>query len=75
MNPTLEKPEVKYPKPPRPVFTENGGFNPVAYLAYTVDEANRTLTIVYPGYTLNLTGKPAAFFLHLMGDARTKLFE
>lgn len=70
-----EKTEVKYPKPPRPVFTDKGGFNPLAYLAYTVDEENKTLTIIYPGHELTLTGRPAAFFLHLMGDARTKVFE
>jgi hypothetical protein len=65
----------KYPKPPRPVFTDFGGVNPTNYTMYVVLEEQRKLLVDYSGHRVTLEGRPAAHFLNLLGDARAKLFE
>lgn len=62
-------------RPPKPVYTADGGVNPQNYESYIVTESTGTVSVKYPsGNVCHLTGKDASFFLKLVGDKRHKNF-
>lgn len=70
-------PVRKYPKPPRPVFTDWGGINPLTWTAYEVivSDTVKVVLVSTASGTIKLEGRQAAHFLRILGDYRAAEFE
>ena len=67
--------ENKYPRPPRPIYTQWGGLNPLTWHTYQVVTTPAKLVLVeYATHTVKLEGKQAYLFLQIVGDDRMDLF-
>ncbi len=66
----------KYPRPPRPIYTQWGGLNPLTWHTYQVVTQPAKLVLVeYSTHTVRLEGKQAYLFLQIVGDDRMDLFK
>ncbi len=66
----------KYPRPPRPIYTQWGGLNPLTWHTYQVVTQPAKLVLVeYATHTVKLEGKQAYLFLQILGDDRMDLFK
>lgn len=68
--------ESKYPRPPRPIYTQWGGLNPLTWHTYqVVTNPTKLVLVEYATHTVKLEGKQAYLFLQIVGDDRMDLFK
>jgi hypothetical protein len=66
----------KYPRPPRPIYTQWGGLNPMTWHTYqVVTNPTKLVLVEYATHTVKLEGKQAYLFLQIVGDDRMDLFK
>jgi hypothetical protein len=66
----------KYPRPPRPIYTQWGGLNPLTWHTYqVVTNPTKLVLVEYATHTVKLEGKQAYLFLQIVGDDRMDLFK
>lgn len=73
---TPNKAGSKYPRPPRPIYTQWGGLNPLTWHTYqVVTNPTKLVLVEYATHTVKLEGKQAYLFLQIVGDDRMDLFK
>lgn len=72
----LEPRWSKYPRPPRPIYTQWGGLNPLTWHTYQViTQPIKAVLVEYATHTVKLEGRQAFLFLQIVGDERMELFK